>query len=91
MPILPGHRANRKALPAHADDLDLPATAGLAGWHGWSGRSGIHLVRATSGNGRPYLAILIPEPLDGVELAMVRRFTHDMGAQFINSEPKNAA
>ena len=89
MHILPHYRDSRKGV--RDDRVDLPATADLAGWHGLSGPSGIQLHRTTPGDGRLYLAILIPEPLDGIELAMVRRFTHDMGANYRNTEPENAA
>jgi hypothetical protein len=88
MSIVRHIRHTRKDVPA--DDLDLPATFGLAGWHGRSGRSGIRLARAYA-DGRPYLAILIPESLDGVELLMTRRYLADMGAQFSNTEPEHAA
>lgn len=90
MSILQGNRKSRKALPQHADDLVLPATPDLAGWRGRPGRSGVRPARAMV-DGRPYLAVLIPEPLDGVELLMTRRYLADMGATFINTEPENAA
>ena len=62
----------------------------LAGWRGRPGRSGIRLDR-TEYAGRLCLAILIPEPLDGIEQAMTRRYLADMGAQYTNTEPLDAA
>jgi hypothetical protein len=90
MSILQAIRNPRKALPAHEDDLALASTGTLAGWCGRPGRSGIQLDR-TEYAGRLCLAILIPEPLDGVELLMTRRYLADMGATFSNTEPEHAA
>jgi hypothetical protein len=89
MSILSHSRASRKGASARQDDL-APANS-LAGWHGRPGRSGVRLARSAADDGRVYLAILIPEPLDGVELLMTRRYLADMGAQFTNAEPEHAA
>ena len=60
----------------------------LAGWSGRPGRSGIRITRTPD---ERYFVILIPEPLDGIELAMTRGFLADMGATFTNTEPEHAA
>jgi hypothetical protein len=85
------YRKDAESATNYPSDPGLPGRGALIGWRCRKPAERVQLTRVMDSAGRPWLGVMILEPIGAGGVSMVRRFLAELGADYEPTESDEAA